>query len=65
VQTFGSDEQLEAIIQTYAPDVMVVGGDYKNKRVIGAEHARQLVFFDRLEDYSSTQIYNKIKRENI
>ena len=63
VQTFGSDQQLEAIIQAYAPSVMMVGGDYRDKRVIGAEHAKQLVFFDRLDDYSSTQIYNKIKGE--
>ena len=63
VQTFGSDQQLEAIIHAYAPSVMMVGGDYRDKHVIGAEHAKQLVFFDRLDDYSSTQIYNKIKGE--
>lgn len=64
VQTFGSDEELKHIIRMYAPSTMVVGSDYLNKPVIGSEHAEQLVFFDRLEGYSSTQIYNKIKSEN-
>jgi D-beta-D-heptose 7-phosphate kinase/D-beta-D-heptose 1-phosphate adenosyltransferase len=53
---FGSEQELIDSIKTYAPDVMVVGSDYKNKRVIGAEHAKQVVYFDRIADISTTKI---------
>jgi len=53
---FGSEQELIDSIKTYAPDVMVVGSDYKDKRVIGAEHAKQVVYFDRIADISTTKI---------
>ena len=61
---FATDEELiEAIIE-WKPDVMVVGSDYKDKRVIGSEHAGELVFFDRIEGYSSTNIINHAHNSN-
>jgi D-glycero-beta-D-manno-heptose 1-phosphate adenylyltransferase len=59
---FGSEEELENIIKEYKPDVMIVGSDYKNERVIGSEYAKELKFFDRLREYSSTNIIERIKR---
>jgi D-beta-D-heptose 7-phosphate kinase/D-beta-D-heptose 1-phosphate adenosyltransferase len=53
---FGSEQELIDSIKTYAPDVMVVGSDYKDKHVIGAEHAKQVVYFDRIADISTTKI---------
>lgn len=55
---FGTDEELIQKIKEWNPDVMIVGSDYNNKRVIGSEHAGDLVFFDRIEGYSSTNIIN-------
>jgi len=63
VKSFGSDEELSSIIKAYKPDVMVVGSDYRNKSVIGGEYAKRLVFFDRIEQYSSTKVIEKIKNE--
>jgi bifunctional ADP-heptose synthase (sugar kinase/adenylyltransferase) len=39
---------------------MVVGSDYQNKEVIGSEHAKQLLFFDRVDGYSTTKIIQSI-----
>jgi D-beta-D-heptose 7-phosphate kinase/D-beta-D-heptose 1-phosphate adenosyltransferase len=64
VKSFGSDEELSSIIKAYKPDVMVVGSDYRNKNVIGSEYAKRLVFFDRIEQYSSTKVIEKIKNEH-
>jgi len=55
---FDSDETLIECIKDWKPGVMIVGSDYKNKRVIGSEYAGKLVFFDRIEGYSSTNIIN-------
>jgi rfaE bifunctional protein nucleotidyltransferase chain/domain len=63
VKSFGSDEELSSIIKSYKPDVMVVGSDYRVKNVIGSEYAKRLIFFDRIEQYSSTAVIEKIKNE--
>lgn len=55
---FGSDEGLKQSIKNWKPDVMVVGSDYKDKIVIGSEFAGEVVFFDRIDGYSSTNIIN-------
>ena len=60
VELFSTDEELENLIKGFNPDIMVVGSDYKNKRVIGSEYAKQLLFFDRIDGYSSTKIIQGI-----
>ena len=55
---FGTDDGLVECIKEWKPDVMIVGSDYKDKRVIGSEFAGELVFFDRIDGYSSTNIIN-------
>ena len=60
VELFSTDEELENLIKGFNPDIMVVGSDYKNKRVIGSEYAKQLLFFDRIDEYSSTKIIQGI-----
>lgn len=57
---FDSDQQLIDIIKQYSPDIMIVGSDYKDKKVIGSEYARSLVFFQRDLRYSSTQIIETV-----
>lgn len=63
VVSFSSDEELESIVRSYEPDVMIVGSDYKGKNVIGSKYAKRLVFFDRIEKYSSTKVIEKIQNE--
>lgn len=58
---FGSDEELEEQIKLWKPDYMIVGSDYKNKRIIGSQFSKQLLFFDRIENYSSTKIISHDK----
>ena len=52
---FGSDEELENLVKTTKPDIMVVGSDWKGKSVIGSMHSAELKFFDRLEDYATSK----------
>jgi rfaE bifunctional protein nucleotidyltransferase chain/domain len=64
VVSFSSNEELENIIRSYEPDVMIVGSDYIGKNVIGSRYAKSLVFFDRIEKYSSTKVIEKIQNEH-
>ena len=65
VASFDSDQQLCSIIEHYAPDVMVVGGDYKNKTVIGSEYAKELHFFSRIPNHSTTAIIKRISENRL
>ena len=56
VEFFDSDKELEKKLLYFNPDVMVVGSDYKNRKVIGSQHAKKLLFFDRIQGYSTTKI---------
>ena len=55
VCTFDTDQELEHIIQTIQPDIMVKGSDYRGRAIIGQEHVPHIEFFERLHEYSSTK----------
>lgn len=54
VETFDTDQELEQLIKEFEPDVMVKGSDYKDQHIIGAEHCKRIIFFERLPQYSTT-----------
>jgi len=58
VEIFNTDDELEHIITLYEPDVMVKGSDYQGKPIIGAEYCKEIKFYDRFKNYSTT---NKIQ----
>jgi rfaE bifunctional protein nucleotidyltransferase chain/domain len=56
VVIFDSTEMLEQLIKTFEPDVFVIGSDYKNKPIVGEQYAKSIVYFNRLENFSTTKI---------
>jgi len=59
VEFFYSDGDLIDIIQKIKPDVMLKGSDWKGKKIIGQEFV-DIEFFDRLVDYSTTEIIKRV-----
>jgi D-beta-D-heptose 7-phosphate kinase/D-beta-D-heptose 1-phosphate adenosyltransferase len=59
VVTFSSDASLIEAVKNISPNYMVVGSDWKGKKVIGSEYANQIIFFNRVGDYSTTKILEK------
>ena len=59
VFVFDTSEELEKLVSVVKPAIMVVGSDWKGKKVIGSQHAGSLKFFDRIEGYSSTEIIER------
>ena len=53
---FNTPEQLDRIIKNVQAQVMVVGSDWKGKKVVGESHVEELVFFDRISKYSTSKI---------
>ena len=58
VIVFNENNPLE-LIKRLKPDIIVKGGDYSAKEVIGSELA-EIRVFQFIEGYSSTSIINKI-----
>lgn len=56
LRSFSTDEQLSSLVEIFAPDVMIVGSDWEGKKVIGGEHAKELIYFRRIDGYSTTKI---------
>ena len=56
VFVFNNRDHLEWLIETTSPDVMVIGGDWKGKTVVGEQHTKEDKFFDRIPGYSTTNI---------
>ena len=61
VRFFSNDSELEGLVKDLKPDIMIVGSDWKEKSVIGSYYSSRLLFFDRIEDYSTTKTIEKIK----
>ena len=60
VRFFSNDEELEGLVKSFEPDIMIVGSDWKDKSVIGSYWAAELIFFDRIEDYATTKTIQDI-----
>ena len=58
---FDSTEELRDLVRINEPSIMIIGADWKGKDVIGQEYAGRVDFFDRVGDYSTTNILEKSK----
>ena len=56
VYIFDTDLDLTNLIKKINPEHMVVGSDWKGKRIIGSEYAKNINFFERIDEYSTTKI---------
>ncbi len=56
VMVFDNREHLEWLVSSVSPDIIVVGSDWKGKEIVGGDHAREIIYFDRIGNYSTTEI---------
>lgn len=54
VVLFDTKEQLEAIMQSWQPDVYVKGSDWAGKSSSAHKYAKEVIFYDRVGNYSTT-----------
>jgi D-beta-D-heptose 7-phosphate kinase/D-beta-D-heptose 1-phosphate adenosyltransferase len=53
---FSTEEELCDRINEWNADIIIVGNDYKDKKVIGSHLVKEVIFFDKIDGYSSTKI---------
>jgi D-beta-D-heptose 7-phosphate kinase/D-beta-D-heptose 1-phosphate adenosyltransferase len=56
VVTFSSADELEARIKQFSPDILLIGNDYVDKPIVGAQYAKEIVYFPRYGGLSSSKI---------
>ncbi len=56
IYVFDSKDHLEWLVQKEQPDILVVGSDWKGKEIVGGHFAKKIVYFDRVGNYSTTDI---------
>ena len=57
---FSSEEELEYILETYQPDIMVKGSDYRGKPIVGAHLCKEIKFYELVSNYSTTNTIKNI-----
>lgn len=62
VVTFSNDLELEELIKDFSPDILLIGSDYKDKKIIGDKWTREILFFERYSDLSSTKIIQELEK---
>jgi D-beta-D-heptose 7-phosphate kinase/D-beta-D-heptose 1-phosphate adenosyltransferase len=60
VWTFADEGELEYILETYQPDIMVKGSDYEHKRIVGEHLCKEIKFYELVPDYSTTKLIQRI-----
>ena len=60
VVIFNDDEDLRNAIRESNTNILVVGSDWEGKKVIGSECAGEVRFFERIGDYSTTNVLERI-----
>jgi rfaE bifunctional protein nucleotidyltransferase chain/domain len=56
VVIFDTKQELEDRIKNMKPSVMVIGSDWEGKEVVGAKYATRVSFYERVGDYSTTNL---------
>jgi rfaE bifunctional protein nucleotidyltransferase chain/domain len=60
VVVFNTEDELRNQLKIYKPDIFVIGDEYMYKPIVGGEHAKEIKFFNKLEEFSTTKIlYNE------
>jgi rfaE bifunctional protein nucleotidyltransferase chain/domain len=60
VYFFDSKDQLIDIMKEYQPDIYVKGGDWHGQSTTAAKYSKQVIYYDRVGDYSTTNIIQSI-----
>lgn len=62
VMVFDNREHLEWLVEITKPDIMVVGSDWKGKEIVGGNHAQEIKYFNRIGNYSTTDILSNERK---
>ena len=56
VLVFNSKQELIELVKQVDPNILVKGSDWKGKEIVGSEYAKEVKYFERIANYSTTKI---------
>jgi rfaE bifunctional protein nucleotidyltransferase chain/domain len=59
---FSTDEELVEAIETWKPRYFVIGTDYYGKNIIGKNKAEHIIYFEKVDGYSTTKIIEECQK---
>lgn len=60
VDVFDTEEEFVGLVKKFQPDIMIKGDDYRHKSILGEEYCKEIIFYPRMEKYSTTNIIQRI-----
>jgi rfaE bifunctional protein nucleotidyltransferase chain/domain len=63
VYIYNNENELNSILKDVAPHTMVIGDDYRGKKVVGAEHSKNILYFPKISAYSTSNSIKKMKED--
>ena len=60
VEFFDTRDELIDLIKRYKPDIMVKGSDWKGKSVVAEQYVKEIFWYDRIDEYSTTKTIQDI-----
>ena len=63
VHIFNTPKELESLIKKTKPDIIVVGSDWKGKKVVGSQYVENISYFNRIGNHSTTRILENYGRK--
>ena len=61
VYVFNTDRELENCIMSVQPDYLVIGEEYRGRRIIGGHYAKEIIYVPKSFDISTSDIVKKIQ----
>jgi len=59
---FSSDEELVNEIENWGPKYFVIGTDYFGKNIIGKNKSQHIIYFEKIDGYSTTKIIEECQK---
>lgn len=58
---YDNANELEEILLSVKPDIMIIGEEYKNREIIGGAHCKSIQFFPKVDSLSTSGVIQKCK----
>ncbi len=62
VVSFSTNDELENRIKEWGSDIIVIGNDYKYHEIIGADLVKKIIYFNKIDGKSTTNILKHNKK---
>ena len=59
---FSTDQELINQIEKWSPKYFVIGTDYFGKNIIGKDKSEHIIYFEKVEGYSTTKIIEECQK---